>query len=162
MQNSLFIQTGPLSGPLAAGRGFGRVSSRAGVGLLEVIIALFIFATCITGMCSAIVMLRQANDRSRDHYVAINLAKNRLERARSFGYDQLPLFVETQTLVDRSGTATQTGDFRRSTVVSNVTLTLREVRVTVEIRNRDTWTFVPGMQDIRSFVADVKTPESEI
>src|SRR5262245_16463074 len=67
--------------------------SRDGVGLIEVCVAMFIFALCISGMCSLAMTAREACDRSRDHYIAVNLAKNRLERAKSFGYSQLALFA---------------------------------------------------------------------
>lgn len=136
-------------------------SGKSGLGLVEVIISLFIFASTIAGMCAVMVMMRTAGDRARDHYVAINLAKNRLERAMSFGFDQLSLFAESQVMLNGQGAPAAAGDFRRTTTVTTITPTLKEVRVTVEIRNRDTWTFVPGMQDVRSYVADIQTPEGQ-
>ncbi|MCE9614980.1 MAG: hypothetical protein K8T26_11925 [Lentisphaerae bacterium] len=129
--------------------------SRAGVGLIEVVIALFIFAGSVAGMCALVLMVREASDRARDHYVAVNLAKNRLERAKSFGFSQLSLFAENQVPMNSQGAPNAKGDFRRTTVVSNIAANLTEVRVTVEIRNRDTWEFVPGEEDIRSYVADI-------
>ena len=130
-------------------------TAREGLGLIEVIIALFIFGTAVAGMCALVLSVRGASDRSRDHYVAVNLAKNRLERARSFGFGQLSMFAENQVYINSVGTVTPNGDFRRTTVVSNVTPNLAEIRVTVEIRNRDTWSYVPGVEDIRSYVANI-------
>lgn len=132
--------------------------SRDGISMAEVLVALFIFAVAVTGLCSLSVIAREASDRARDHYVAINLAKNRLERAKSFEFGQLYLFEEYQTPVDITGKSDPNGDYRRSTIVTNVNAGLTEVRVTVEIRNRDTWEFVPGVEDIRSYVADVWAP----
>ncbi|MDA0577607.1 MAG: hypothetical protein O3B24_05855 [Verrucomicrobia bacterium] len=132
--------------------------SRAGVGLVEVMIALFMFSAAIAGMCSLAMIAREASDRARDHYVAINLAKNRIERAKSFGFSQLALFAENNVLMNSQGTLTASGDYRRTTTLSNMTFNLKEIRVTVEIRNRDTWSFVPGVEDIRSYVADIVGP----
>jgi hypothetical protein len=136
-------------------RGCGR---RDGISLAEVLIALFVFAASVAGLCALSVISRESSDRARDHYVAINLAKNRLERVKSFDFAQLYLFAENRTLIDETGKPDTGGDYRRTTVVSNVTVNLTEVRVTVEIRNRDTWAFVPGVEDIRSYVADIWVP----
>lgn len=135
---------------------------RSGVGLIEVVIALFVFSMSIAGMCALAVIVKESSDRARDHYVAVNLAKNRLERAKSFDFTQLYTFRESQSLVDLNGTPVSAsdprGDYRRSTIVTNVTDNLTEVRVTVEIRNRQTWEFVPGVEDIRTYVANIKAP----
>lgn len=131
------------------------VRARDGLGLVEVVIALFIFAAMVAGMCGLVLIARESSDRARDHYVAVNLAKNRLERAKSFGFDQLSMFAEDKVRMNSQGVQTPNGDFRRTTIVSNVTPNLTEVRVTVEIRNRETWEFVPGEEDIRSYVANV-------
>lgn len=156
MPNHLIIKNNGPDGDLGAALSRSR---KSGLGLVEVIIALFIFASTIAGMCALMVMMRTAGDRARDHYVAINLAKNRLERAMSFGFDQLALFAESQVMLNGQGAPAAAGDFRRTTTVATITPSLKEVRVTVEIRNRETWTFVPGMQDVRSYVADIQTPE---
>lgn len=128
---------------------------RSGVGLIEVVVALFIFAATVTGMCGLVLILRESSDRARDHYVAVNLAKNRLERAKSFGFSQLSMFAENQIRVNNMGVQTPNGEYRRTTLITNVNPTLTEIRVTVEIRNRETWEFVPGEEDIRSYVADI-------
>jgi len=136
--------------------------ARSGVGLIEVVIALFVFSMSIAGMCALAVIVKESSDRARDHYVAVNLAKNRLERAKSFDFIQLYTFRESQLLVDLNGTPVTAsdprGDYRRTTIVTNVTDNLTEVRVTVEIRNRQTWGFVPGVEDIRTYVANIKAP----
>ena len=56
---------------------------KRGLTLLEVIIALSIFMVGSMGICSLIVQSKRLSDSARDHYVAVNLAKNRMERARN-------------------------------------------------------------------------------
>jgi hypothetical protein len=75
---------------------------------------------------------------ARDHYVAIHLAKNRLERTRNFAYDNLYLMADSGVVMDEHGLATVHGNFRRSTLVntnwSGVT-NLTRVYVQVDIRD---------------------------
>ncbi len=130
-------------------------TTRDGLGLIEVMISLTIFAASITGMCGLALICRDSSDRARDHYIAVNLAKNRLERAKSLGFGQLSTFAENMVLVNSQGRPSGILDFRRTTIVSNVTASLTEVRVTVEIRNRETWSYVPGVEDIRSYVSSL-------
>jgi Tfp pilus assembly protein PilV len=129
---------------------------REGLTLVETIIAILIFAICISGICKLVVITRESSDRARSHYTAINLGKNRLERAKVFPFGQLNDFVENQTVVDGAGTPSANGEFRRTTTVSNVTATLKDVTVRLEIRNRVTRRFEGVSEAIQTYIADFR------
>ena len=138
-----------------------RVSgTRDGMTIVEVVIAVSIFAVCIAGMCALVKTARELSDRARDHYVAINIAKNRLERARTFEFDQLTTFIETDAPVDVSGNdiSESSCQFQRTTTVSDVAVNLKEIQVTVEIRNRVTREFDTESETIKSLFAKYIEP----
>ena len=63
-----------------------------GFTLVEVMVALFIFGIVVAGMCRLLVVVKETADRARDHYVAVNIGKNRVERARAYEFQHLYLF----------------------------------------------------------------------
>ncbi|MFC1453380.1 prepilin-type N-terminal cleavage/methylation domain-containing protein [Verrucomicrobiota bacterium] len=127
-----------------------------GVTLVEVVVALFIFGILIAGMCQLLTMINEGSDRAREHYTAINIAKNRIERARVMEWDELPFLSETNVPVTASGAPTmQQGNYRRSTIVTSVTYNLIQVAVTVDIRNRKTRQFDGNGETVQSLIADV-------
>ena len=114
---------------------------KRGMTLTEVVIAT---ALILTVMASSYVLIIQSAELSRSarrHYIAISLAKNRLERARNFLYNDLKLMAESDLTVNDNGNPDPAGRFRRTTVVdTNYAATqglsgdLTEVIVTVKIR----------------------------
>lgn len=128
--------------------------NKDGITLVEVLVAILIFTICIGGMCRLGVSVRETSDRARDHYTAINIAKSRLERVKTFEFDQLPYFVENEVRVDENGTPDTDGLFRRSTTVTDVKSNLRNVTVSVEMLNRVTLAFDGEDESIMSYVAD--------
>lgn len=126
--------------------------------LIETIVALCIFAICVGGFCALVSQVRQAADMARDRYIAVNLAKNRLERARSFEFDQLHLFRESRVVLDGDGTPFIDGNFRRTTTVSNVTDIMCEMVIKVEIRNRITRDFETKPEIVSSYLDDYAEP----
>ncbi|MCX7591648.1 MAG: prepilin-type N-terminal cleavage/methylation domain-containing protein [Kiritimatiellae bacterium] len=126
---------------------------QSGVSILEVVIALTIFGIAVGAACGLIVGARTLADNARNHYTAINLAKNRLERAGALGFDVLPLFQESGTLVDKNGNIDPNGNFRRTTTVTDVKSNLRELTVHVEIRNRTTLQFDGEAETIKTYHA---------
>ncbi|MEI6218896.1 MAG: hypothetical protein WCP86_08345 [bacterium] len=119
--------------------------------ILEVVIALGVFMIASAGICLLIAQSKQLSDGSREHYQAVNLAKNRLERARFLPVSALPMLVESNVYVNVSGAMVDEVDanLRRSTAVVAVSSNLTEVIVTVDIRNRATWDFGTGTNGIR-------------
>lgn len=121
--------------------------------MVETIVALAIFAVFLTGACKLILSHRKVSDMARAHYTAANIAKNRIEQIRTFEFDQVPGFVESQVVIDASGLPSTYGNYRRSTSISNVSSNLYDVVVTVDIRNRITLEFTPSHETVRTFIA---------
>lgn len=59
-------------------------SRKDGMTILEVVIALICFAVAIGAMSSLTYSVRQSSDIARDHYIAVNLAKSRIERMKTY------------------------------------------------------------------------------
>ena len=117
-------------------------SHRQGFTLVEAVISTLILAFAIGGSYSLLIRSAAMIRSSRNHYVAVNLAKDRIERAHSVPYSQLNLLVESKLVVDDSGIPSSTGDFRRTTTVntnyqSGVTL----ITVTTELKSLKTRSF---------------------
>jgi hypothetical protein len=138
-----------------------RLCGRSGVSLVEAIVAIALFALCIGGICAVVMNARQLGDMARDRYVAANLAKGRLERARSFDFDQLQLFKESAVVLNASGNIDPNGDYRRTTTISNVMARLAEISIRVDIRDRISRQFDDRPETLHSYVADyIKPPKA--
>jgi prepilin-type N-terminal cleavage/methylation domain-containing protein len=127
--------------------------SRAGTSLVEVMIALTLFGVFTAGTCKLLVSHRKVLDSARDHYIAANLAKDRMELARTFEFDQVPELREQQLVVDESGIASPDGHYRRTTTVTAVQTNLLKFAVTVDIQNRKTLIFSPAEQSVSTYIA---------
>ena len=131
-----------------------------GTTLVESLVALVLVSAFIGGMYLLIVTAQQASDRARDRYTAVNIAKNRLERARTFDYDDLDAFRESNTVVDEAGFASTAGRYRRTTAVSLVATNLKEMVISVAIRSRITLQFGGQPEVLRSYFAHfIPVPE---
>jgi len=137
------------------------MSSRVGLTLIEALVAIFVLSLCIGGMCKVAVCLKQTSDKARSHYVAINIAKNRLERMRTFDFNELYLFAEDKVLINVSGNPDSGGDYRRSTVLSEMQTNLIEAAITVEIRDRISRGFDGEGENIESCFADIQEFKDE-
>lgn len=129
--------------------------------IIETVVALFIFALCMAGACAVVVKAREVADSSRLHYTAVNLARNRIEQARSFDFKDLPYLRESSTVVGIKGSPDAKGDFRRTTLVSNVTTNLAQVTVTVEIKNRYTTRFDGKNETVSTYLAAYQAAPSQ-
>ncbi len=129
-----------------------------GMTLIETLGAVCILGICIGGVCALVVQAKQMTDRARDHYTAINIAKNRLELARAKGYAALGDFSEPPTIVNRKGVSDEEGDYQRETIISNPAPNLAEIVITVQIRNRMTRQFGTVNEVLRSYIADYLVP----
>ena len=99
-------------------------------------IASVVLTMVMGGAYSLVVQAAQMSRSARDHYVAVNLAKNRLERARNFQYGDLRLVGENNVVVDENGNPNTAANFRRTTAVTtNYSANITQVIVTVQIRN---------------------------
>lgn len=127
--------------------------NRAGVSIIEVMIALAIFAVFTSGTCKLLVSHRRVLDLARDNYTAINLAKERMELARTFEFDQIPELAETKVLLNESGIPAQHGHFRRTTTISMLSSNLYQLAISVDIQNRKTLQFAPAQQSINTYIS---------
>ena len=130
----------------------------SGMTVVETLVALTIFALFTTGACKLLMSHRQVSDMARAHYTAINIAKNRLELVRTFDFDQVDEFIESNVIVDESGLPDVNGYYRRSTEIDNVSSNLLELTVTVDIRNRRTLQFNPANQSLSTYFAKYLPP----
>lgn len=131
---------------------------KAGATIVEVIMALMIFGVCVAGLSGLAMSIHTGSDIARDHYVAANLAKNRLERAKSTTFTQLSTLAENGTVVDVNGTPSAAGNYRRQTTVTTISPTLQEVTVNVWIRNRVSRRFEPAVENVKSYITEILGP----
>lgn len=128
---------------------------RHGMTLVEVVVSTFLIVMVMSGAYLLIIQSSELSRSSRRHYIAISLAKNRLERARNFLYNDLKLMAETDLTVNDNGNPDPDGRFRRTTTVNtNYSETLTEVIVTVKIRNPHTGLFTPDNETIRTLLTE--------
>lgn len=127
--------------------------------IIEGMVALFVFGLFVASACRLIIVSREAVGRSADHYTAISLAKNRLERIQAFDFLILDQCVQTNYYMDRFGNSadTATAPFRSHTSISTVTTNLKHVVVNVEIRNRVTRTFDGDHEEIVTYLSQPRT-----
>ena len=131
------------------------VDEKSGFTIVEVVVAILILGLCIGGLCQLAVNSRQLSDMARSHYTAINIAKNRLERAKTVEYDEIRFLAENGIIVDASGRADSTGQYRIDTGVSQAGTNLMELVVTVGIRNRMSLVFEGESESVQTYVADI-------
>ncbi len=114
-------------------RGFARRCD--GFTMTEVMVASMILMLFLAGFIGSFIMALRTLDASNNHYRATSIARNRIQRARSFEFASLPLLEETDNVIDRYGNIDQAGTFRRSTMISTNTPTApHTVRIRVEVR----------------------------
>ena len=112
-----------------------RRNKRAGFTLTEVMVASAILMVFLGGFLTAFMMGIRTLDMSMNHYRASAMARNRIQRARSFDYSSLTLLEENGARVDRHGNADPNGMFRRTTSIDTNTLTApHTVKIVVGVR----------------------------
>lgn len=125
------------------------IAARQGFTLAEAVISTALLVLVIGGSYMLVSRAQGLIYSARNHYVAINIARARIERSRDFAYSQLPLMAENNIIVDDSGTPAQNGYFRRSTLIATNYIDLggvlrpglTKVEVRVDIRNSKTLDF---------------------
>ncbi len=130
-----------------------RRKNRAGITLVESMIAISLFAGFMTGTCKLLSSQRKILDMARDRYIAANIAKNRLELVRTFDFDQIPDLNESPIKVDNSGIPSTEGHFRRTTTISTLDTNLYEVVIAVTIQNRKTLDFGTSGESLNTYVS---------
>jgi len=117
-----------------------------GVTLIETLFSALILALVVA--CVLVIFVRTVDMSKRidKEYVATNLAKSRLERARSaevsHGFSSLVDLDETDTMIDIDEPPDGVDDFKRSTTVTanhNGDARLTKIEVTVVYRYQEVW-----------------------
>ena len=127
--------------------------NRAGVTFVEALVAMAIFAIFSTGTCKLLMAHRQTLDSARDHYIAANIAKNRLELVRTFGFDQIPYLTESPIRIDNSGIPAAEGNFLRETDITTLSSNLLQLAISVKIQNRKTLEFDGAEETLNTYVS---------
>lgn len=122
--------------------------------LLETMMAVMILAVGISGAASIVVQSVKISDMAREHYQAVNLGKNRLERAKTLTFSDLESLMETGTVVDVDGNPDPDARFMRVTFVSSVATNLKEVVINVRFKDRFKLTFTNESEVVRSLFTE--------
>jgi Tfp pilus assembly protein PilV len=108
---------------------------RGGFTLTEVMVASTVLMLFIVGLMAAFMMGLRTLDMTTNHYRATAIARNRIQRARSFDYNSLTLLTENEARIDQHGNADVSGTFRRTTSIDTNTATApHTVRIEVGVR----------------------------
>ncbi len=130
----------------------------SGFTLAEAVISVALLLLVIGGSYTLVNRSQALIYSARNHYVAINIAKSRLERARDFSYDQLINLNETNIVVNDNGVPAEGGYFRRSTTVNtNILPGLTKIEVRADIRNSKTLTFKDDYESVASLYTEYLT-----
>jgi len=131
-----------------------------GMSLIELVVALALIAISITGVMGVIIQSTDLGQSTDNAYVALNIARNRIERAREIrdnkGYANLPDMVESIVDVDRHGEVAVGGgtDFRRTTTVNtDFADNLTEITVSVEYKSKGL--FVPAPVELVTVLSSI-------
>jgi len=132
-----------------------------GFGLVEAMVGIMVLVICVGGLAWMVVAAKSSSDQARDHYIAVNLAKNRIERGKTLDWDSLDMFESDEVVVDENGSADSEGNFQLTTAVTTVSTNLKEMAVTVGIRNRRTRGFDGEQEALSTYFADYEDAVAE-
>ncbi len=97
---------------------FSRARDRAGMTLVEVVVAMGLLGIGLAGGYYAVTGAMQARKHAHDYYVGTLIANNQIERAKNLPLSQVSSLAEDHTAVDELGTAAGTLRFRRTTALT--------------------------------------------
>ena len=118
------------------------MSQKSGFTLAEALVSSALLVLVIGGAYLLVSRTQALIYSARNHYIAINISRARLERIRDFPYSQLTTLVESNVVVNDSGIPVSDGYFRRTTIIStNYAPGLTKIDVRTDIRNSKTLQF---------------------
>lgn len=133
-------------------------NDKKGFSLVEALISIVLLAMVIAGSYSLIIQSSSAIRSARNHYLAVNIGKDRVERARNFDYKQLYLLAESLVIVDENGNPANGGSYRRTTTINtNYQPSLTMVSVQTDIRNRKSNTFKGDSETVSGLFTEYLT-----
>jgi type II secretory pathway pseudopilin PulG len=130
-----------------------------GMTIVEAVVAIVLFGIFIATATRVLISARESTGQAQDHYKAICLGKNRIERLQTSDFSLLEGWqtVGTGEVLDQEGNPTADGNFRLTVAVTSVTATLKYVLVTVKIRDRDTLEFDDEKEGIVTMLSNQRT-----
>ncbi len=111
-------------------------AARRGVTYVEILVALLVLAVVMVGGYRIIVAMARLRQSVHNHYSAVVIANNRIERAKNMSFSDLNLLAEDKVPITAAGVPDANGPFTRTTVVEpnyggNPRIT--RIEVTVEV-----------------------------
>lgn len=131
---------------------------KSGFSITETVISIALLAVALAGAYSLIVRSASAIRSARNHYIAVNISKARVERARNFSYNELYMLGESSVVVDDSGNPISGGWYCRTTTVNtNYQPGLTQITVETGIRDRQSNTFKGESESVSSLFTEYLT-----
>ncbi|OIO37809.1 MAG: hypothetical protein AUJ71_04470 [Candidatus Omnitrophica bacterium CG1_02_49_16] len=96
-----------------------RLCAIHGATLIEVMGAVLIFMIGIAALLGVFYASVGMAKRGQYVYTAYNIAKNHIEELKSYGFTNLADANETESVVDKNGVADASGEYIRTTTVTN-------------------------------------------
>lgn len=132
---------------------------RSGFTIIEIVVSLIVLAVVMAGAYQVITVAARLRHSARNHYIAVVMANNRIERAKNFEYKDLSLLAESNVVLDEDGAGDPNGWFRRTTTVNtNFASRLTELTVTVQIRDRATKEFKTQAETVTTLLTEYVVP----
>ncbi len=96
-----------------------RASDRCqGFTLTEVMVAMLLLGLVMGGFLKLATQSARTREAAHNHFIAVIIAHNRIERARYSRMDELPLLAERDTVVNELGAPDPEGRFLRTTALT--------------------------------------------
>ena len=138
--------------------------TRRGFTILETLLSLFLMSMVMAGFYLVLNRSMALSRGARNHYVAVSLCKNRLERARTLAYGSLSTLAESNERMDDNGTPDDNGWFMRSTTVNtnytaNGATNVTQIVVTIKIRDWKKNMFLGECEHLDSLYCDYTVPQ---
>lgn len=128
---------------------------RDGFGLVEAVFALVIITMVMGGAYSLLSQSHFMTAVARDHYQAVSLAHNTLERIKNLPVQDMVLMEESNVRIDQNGNKASEGMFRRTIEVEDGAVSgVVQVTVTVEIINRRNGDFDGKKESVTTLLTD--------
>lgn len=124
------------------------MKTNKGMTIIECVVASVIMLLALGGILSLFLQNIKAGKMVDYTYIATNLAKNRIERVREIrreqGLSALSSLSEENVCLDRDGVSSQSGDFRRTTIIDSAYgPNLVKVTVRVDYKIMGIWSPLP-------------------
>ncbi|MBN2163950.1 MAG: prepilin-type N-terminal cleavage/methylation domain-containing protein [Pontiellaceae bacterium] len=128
---------------------------RAGVSLVEVLIAVALISVAASGAAKLVVSTKRLGDTAMDRRVAVQLIRNRVERMDLSDFSDLDMWSVDRLIVDESGVSDSAGRYRLTTEVTHPYTNLAQVYVKVETKDRMTLQFGTMTEEVTTYLSNL-------